>query len=230
MKMWNENEDFRKQYVEANKFSTLRRLGTLEGRRLGPDEDPPVIPTRRPMNASSLTASRPGVPTLTSIPPPVLAAPAPVSAKDSFPVLPSPQNSKRAKSKASGSSAQNENNAVSTSEAEDIKQTEKEKARLIEEQLELARKAEELARKEEELRKERAAAEKERLRLEQKAKAKEAEERKRRKAEKEKERAEFKARKEAEEREKVWYFYRFLLLYELILMIKSRLSAQQVCN
>jgi len=213
MKMWNENEDFRKQYVEANKFSTLRRLGTLEGRRLGPDEDPPVIPTRRPMNASSLTASRPDVPTLTSIPPPVLAAPAPVSAKDSFPVLPSPQNSKRAKSKASGSSAQNENNAVSTSEAEDIKQTEKEKARLIEEQLELARKAEELARKEEELRKERAAAEKERLRLEQKAKAKEAEERKRRKAEKEKERAEFKARKEAEEREKVWYFYRFLLLY-----------------
>ena len=202
MKMWNENEDFRKQYVEANKFSTLRRLGTLEGRRLGPDEDPPVIPTRRPMNASSLTASRPDVPTLTSIPPPVLAAPAPVSAKDSFPVLPSPQNSKRAKSKASGSSAQN-NNAVSTSEAEDIKQTEKEKARLIEEQLELARKAEELARKEEELRKERAAAEKERLRLEQKAKAKEAEERKRRKAEKEKERAEFKARKETEEREKV---------------------------
>ncbi|RLN33125.1 uncharacterized protein C2845_PM03G01730 [Panicum miliaceum] len=203
MKMWNENEDFRKQYVEANKFSTLRRLGTLDGRRLGPDEDPPVIPTRRPMNASPLTASNPDVPTLTSVPPPVLAAPAPVPAKeDSFPVLPSPQISKRAKSKASGSSAQNENNAVSTSEAEDIKQTEKEKARLIEEQLELARKAEELARKEEELRKERAAAEKERLRLEQKAKAKEAEERKRRKAEKEKERAEFKARKEAEEREK----------------------------
>jgi len=213
MKMWNENEDFRKQYVEANKFSTLRRLGTLDGRRLGPDENPPVIPTRRPMNASPLTASSSDMPTLTAVPPPVLAAPSPVPTKeDSFPVLPSPQISKRAKSKASGSSAQN-NNAVSTSEAEDIKQTEKEKARLIEEQLELARKAEELARKEEELRKERAAAEKERLRLEQKAKAKEAEERKRRNAEKEKERAEFKGRKEAEEREKVWYFYRFLLLY-----------------
>ncbi|KAG2644318.1 hypothetical protein PVAP13_2KG411495 [Panicum virgatum] len=203
MKMWNENEDFRKQYVEANKFSTLRRLGTLDGRRLGPNENPPVIPTRRPMNASPLTASSPDMPTLTAVPPPVLAAPSPVPTKeDSFPVLPSPQISKRAKSKASGSSSQN-NNAVSTSEAEDIKQTEKEKARLIEEQLELARKAEELARKEEELRKERAAAEKERLRLEQKAKAKEAEERKRRKAEKEKERAEFKARKETEEREKV---------------------------
>ncbi|CAN6211130.1 unnamed protein product [Urochloa humidicola] len=205
MKMWNENEDFRKQYVEANKISTLKRLGTLDGRKLGPDEDPPVIPSRRPINTFPLTASSPDVPTVTSVPAPVLAAPASASTpakEDSFPVLPSPQISKRAKSKASGSSTQNENNAVTASEAEAIKQAEKEKARLMEEEMELARKAEELARKEEELRKERAAAEKERLRLEQKAKAKEAEERKRRKAEKEKERAEFKARKEAEEREK----------------------------
>ncbi|CAL5082125.1 unnamed protein product [Urochloa decumbens] len=208
MEMWNENEDFRKQYVEANKISTLKRLATPDGRRLGPDEDPPVIPSipsRRPMNTSPLTASSPDVPTVTSVPAPVLAAPASASVpakEDSFPVLPSPQISKRAKSKASGSSTQNENNAVTALESEDIKQAEKEKARLMEEEMELARKAEELARKEEELRKERAAAEKERLRLEQKAKAKEAEERKRRKAEKEKERAEFKARKEAEEREK----------------------------
>ncbi|CAN6218193.1 unnamed protein product [Urochloa humidicola] len=204
MEMWNRDEDFRKQYVEANKISTLKRFGTLDGRRLGPDEDPPVIPSRRPMFTSPLTASSPDVPTVTSVPAPVLAAPASASIpakEDSFPVLPSPQISKRAKSKASGGSTQNENNAVTASEAEDIKQAEKEKVRL-EEELELARKAEELARKEEELRKERAAAEKERLRLEQKAKAKEAEERKRRKAEKEKERAEFKARKEAEEREK----------------------------
>lgn len=206
MKMWNEDEDFRKKYVEANKISTLRRLGTLDGRKLGPDEDPPVIPSRRPVNISPLTASSPDVPTLTSVPAPVLAAPASVPAsEDSFPVLPSPQTSKRAKSKASVGSAQNENKAVSASEAEDIKQNEKEKARLMEEELELTRKGEELARKEEELRKERAAAEKERLQLEQKVKAKEAEERKRRKAEKDKERAEFKARKEAEEREKVCY-------------------------
>jgi len=205
MEMWNTNEDFRKQYVESNKVSTLRRLGTHDGRRLGPDEDPPVIPSRRPSNIYPLSASSPEVPTLASMPAPVLAAPAAVPAKeDSFPALAAPQTSKRAKSKASGSSAQIENNSVIVSEAEDLKQTLKEKARLVEEQLELARKAEELARKEEEeLRKERDAAEKERLRLEQKAKAKEAEERKRRKAEKDKERAEFKARKEAEEREKV---------------------------
>jgi len=204
MEIWNTNEDFRKQYVESNKVSTLKRLGTHDGRRLGPDEDPPVIPSRRPSSIYPLSASSPEVPTLASTPAPVLAAPAAVPAKeDSFPVLAAPQTSKRAKSKASGSSAQIENNSVIVSEAEDLKQTLKEKARLLEEQLELARKAEELARKEEELRKERDAAEKEQLRMEQKAKAKEAEERKRRKAEKDKERAEFKARKEAEEREKV---------------------------
>jgi hypothetical protein len=204
MEMWNTNEDFRKQYVESNKVSTLKRLGTHDGRRLGPDEDPPVIPSRRPSSIYPLSASSPEVPTLASIPAPVLAAPAAAPAKeDSFPVLAAPQTSKRGKSKAYGSSAQIENNSVIVSEAEDLKQTLKEKARLLEEQLELARKAEELARKEEELREERDAAEKERLRMEQKAKAKEAEERKRRKAEKDKERAEFKARKEAEEREKV---------------------------
>lgn len=204
MEVWNENEDFRKHYAESNKASTIRRLGTYDGRKLGPDEDPPVIPSRGQHIMSPLSASSPEVPTLISIPAPVLAAPAAVPAKeDSFPVLAGPQISKRAKSNPSGSSAQIENNSVTVSEAEDLKQTGKEKAPLFEEQLEITRKAEELARKEEELRKERSEAEKERLRMEQKAKAKEAEERKRRKAEKDKERAEFKARKEAEEREKV---------------------------
>ncbi|XP_062200102.1 uncharacterized protein LOC133902505 isoform X2 [Phragmites australis] len=205
MEIWKKNEDFRKQYVEANKVSTLRRLETHDGRRLGPDEDPPVIPSRRSSNPSSSTVSRPDVPISALEAAPVLP---PVSApvkEDSLPVLPPPQISKRAKSKASDTSTQNEKTAVSVSEREVVKQTEqteKEKARLMEEELELARKAEELARREEKLREERAAAEKERLRLEQKAKAKEAEERKRRKAEKAQERAEFKARKEAEMKEK----------------------------
>jgi flagellar biosynthesis GTPase FlhF len=200
MEFWNKDKDFRKQYVEANKIITLKKFGTHDGRRLGPDEDPPVIPSRRPSNlSSSLTVSSPNVPTTTSAPVPV---PVVVSVKeDSFPVLPSPDVSKRAKSKASDTPAQNEKIAVTVSER-DIKEIEKEKARLMEEELERA-KAEELARIEEKLREERAAAEKERLRLEQKAKAKEAEERKRRKAEKAQERAEFKARKEAEMKEKV---------------------------
>ncbi|KAL6656257.1 hypothetical protein ACP70R_007083 [Stipagrostis hirtigluma subsp. patula] len=207
MEMWNKDEDFRKQYVEANKVSTLRRLGTHDGRRLGPDEEPPVIPVRRPINRSSnpsqFTYTSPDVPISTSVEAPVEPATVSVTVeKDSFPVLPSPHISKRAKSKAPGSSAQNETTTVAVPEREDVKQTEKEKARLMEEELELARKAEELAQREAELREERAAAEKERLRLEQKAKAKEAEERKKRKAEKAQERAEFKARKEAEMKEK----------------------------
>lgn len=201
MEMWNKDEDFRKQYVEANKFSTLKKFGTSDGRRLGPDEVPPVIPSRRPNNTSpSLAVSNPNVPTTTTVPDP---APVSVSVKeDSFPVLPSPDISKRAKSKASGNSILNEKSTVTVSER-DVKETEKEKARLMEEELERAKKAEELARIEQKLREEKAAAEKERLRLEQKAKAKEAEERKRRKAEKALERAEFKARKEAEMKEKV---------------------------
>jgi flagellar biosynthesis GTPase FlhF len=201
MEFWNKDKDFRKQYVEANKIITLKKFGTHDGRRLGPDEDPPVIPSRRPSNlSSSLTVSSPNVPTTTSAPVPV---PVVVSVKeDSFPVLPSPDVSKRAKSKASDTPAQNEKIAVTVSER-DIKEIEKEKARLMEEELERSKKAEELAQIEEKLRKERAADEKERLRMEQKAKAKEAEERKRRKAEKAQERAEFKARKEAEMKEKV---------------------------
>jgi hypothetical protein len=210
MEMWNKDNDFRKQYVEANKISTLKKFGTADGRRPGPDEDPPVIPSRGPNNpSSSLTVSSPNVPTTTSVPAP---APVVVSVKeDSFPVLPSLDVSKLAKSKASGTSAQNEKVTVTVSE-QDIKEAEKEKARLMKEELERAKKAKELAQIEEKLREERAAAEKERLRLEQKAKAKEAEERKRRKAEKAQERAEFKARKEAEMKEKVWFVVQFAAL------------------
>ncbi|VAI19106.1 unnamed protein product [Triticum turgidum subsp. durum] len=209
MEMWNKDDDFRRLYVEANQISTLRRLGTHDGRSLGPDEEPPVIPSnnysRRPNNPSQLTVSSPNVPITTSeaAPEKSTAVVVPVE-EDSFPVLPPTQTHKQAKPKAAGSgSTQKEITPAPAPapapEVVDVKQIEKEKARLAEE-LELAR--EELARKEEELRAQRAAAEKERLRLEQIAKAKEAEERKKKKAEKAQERAEFKARKEAEMKEK----------------------------
>ncbi|XP_044949825.1 uncharacterized protein LOC123399478 [Hordeum vulgare subsp. vulgare] len=212
MEMWNKDDDFRRLYVEANQISTLRRLGTHDGRSLGPDEEPPVIPSnnysRRPNNPSQLTVSSPNVPITTSEAAPEKSAAVVVPVEeDSFPVLPPTQIHKQAKAKAAGSSSQKEITPApapapaQAQEVVDVKQAEKEKARLKEE-LELARKAEELARKEEELREQRAAAEKERLRLEQIAKAKEAEERKKKKAEKAQERAEFKARKEAEMKEK----------------------------
>lgn len=216
MEMWNKDDDFRRLYVEANQISTLRRLGTHDGRSLGPDEEPPVIPSnnysRRPNNPSQLTVSSPNVPITTSEGAPEKSAAVVVPVEeDSFPVLPPTQTHKQAKPKAAGSgSSQKEITPAPAPAPEvvDVKQIEKEKARLAEE-LELARKAEELARKEEELRAQRAAAEKERLRLEQIAKAKEAEERKKKKAEKAQERAEFKARKEAEMKEKVC-FHNFL--------------------
>eukprot|EP00252_Welwitschia_mirabilis_P009318 TRINITY_DN2182_c0_g1_i1.p1 TRINITY_DN2182_c0_g1~~TRINITY_DN2182_c0_g1_i1.p1 ORF type:complete len:1119 (-),score=359.50 TRINITY_DN2182_c0_g1_i1:405-3761(-) len=39
---WNKDTDFRKDYVKDNERSTLKRLGTLDGRSLGPDEEPPL--------------------------------------------------------------------------------------------------------------------------------------------------------------------------------------------
>ncbi|CAM0952076.1 unnamed protein product [Alopecurus aequalis] len=206
MKMWNKDDDFRRMYVEANKISTLRRLGTHDGRSLGPDEEPPVIPksnfNRRPNNPSQLTASSPNVPITTSEAAPEKSAAVKVPVEeDSFPVLPPTQVHKQTKSKTAGTSSQKEKTTAPASQVEDVKHIEKEKARLLAEELELAKKAEELARKEEELRKQKAAADKERLVLEQKAKAKEAEERKKRQAQKAQERAEFKARKEAEMKE-----------------------------
>uniref|UniRef100_A0ACD5YGK3 Uncharacterized protein n=1 Tax=Avena sativa TaxID=4498 RepID=A0ACD5YGK3_AVESA len=207
MKMWNKDDDFRMQYIEANKISTLRRFGTPDGRSLGPEEDPPVIPrnnfTRRPNNPSQLTASSPNVPvTISEAAPEKSAAVVVPVEEDSFPVLPPTQIHKQAKPKTAGGSSQKEMTTAPASEVEDVKENEKEKARRMAEELELARKAEELARKEEELRQQRAAAEKEQLVLEQKAKAKEAEERKKRQAQKALERAEQRAIKEAEIKER----------------------------
>nr|GMD45173.1 cingulin-like isoform X2 [Ipomoea batatas] len=44
MELWNRDDEFRKEYVRCNMRSTVRRLGTLDGRSLGPNEDPPVLP------------------------------------------------------------------------------------------------------------------------------------------------------------------------------------------
>ncbi|PPD74657.1 hypothetical protein GOBAR_DD28415 [Gossypium barbadense] len=42
--LWNNNDEFRNEYVRCNGRSTLWRLRTLDGRALGPGEVPPVIP------------------------------------------------------------------------------------------------------------------------------------------------------------------------------------------
>ncbi|KAL4335688.1 hypothetical protein GQ457_07G013440 [Hibiscus cannabinus] len=44
MDLWNNNDEFRNEYMRCNARSTIWRLGTLDGRALGPNEVPPVIP------------------------------------------------------------------------------------------------------------------------------------------------------------------------------------------
>ncbi|GFQ04596.1 hypothetical protein PHJA_002603500 [Phtheirospermum japonicum] len=45
MELWNTNDEFHRDYVMSNTRSTIRRLGTLDGRSLGPGEKPPVLPS-----------------------------------------------------------------------------------------------------------------------------------------------------------------------------------------
>ncbi|KAK1306059.1 Proton pump-interactor 1 [Acorus calamus] len=42
MELWNKNDGFRNEYVKNNMPSTLRRLGTPDGRSLAPDEQPHI--------------------------------------------------------------------------------------------------------------------------------------------------------------------------------------------
>lgn len=41
--LWNVDSKFRSEYVKANERSTVKRLETLDGRSLGPDEEPPLL-------------------------------------------------------------------------------------------------------------------------------------------------------------------------------------------
>ncbi|GER39295.1 proton pump interactor 1, partial [Striga asiatica] len=45
MELWNTNDKFRQDYVKFNEKSTLRRFGTLDGRSLGPQEKPRLLPS-----------------------------------------------------------------------------------------------------------------------------------------------------------------------------------------
>lgn len=198
MELWNNNEDFRKHYIESNKNSTLRRLRTLDGRSLGPDEEPPIMQTNlnnKLSLASPLVVSKSSAPTVVSEEKAVSSA----AREDPFPALQAGKASQPVKSNKTAKSVVNEAVAVTVSERGEAEDAEAEKARKKEEQ-ERTRKEQE---REEEIRREMAAAEKERCRLEQKVKAKEAEERKKRLAQRAQARAESRSVKEAELKDKV---------------------------
>lgn len=230
MDRWNNHSEFREQYMKSNMYSTLKRLGTPDGRSLGPDESPPVLQFHRGRNSNLFSAPSSNVGSSA----PVFAS----EAKQENMTEPSAtkrvaRSNQSALLKSSAKPFVVGGGTLAVSNGETAKQEEKKK-KPKKEQEEQALKAEELTRKEEELRKEKAAKEeglrkekaakeeelrkekaakeeelrkekaaaefREKLRLEQKAKAKEAEERKRRKAEKALAKAEYRVQKEAEEK------------------------------
>ncbi|XP_065044123.1 uncharacterized protein LOC135676642 [Musa acuminata AAA Group] len=201
MELWNNDEEFRLQYVKSNMNSTLRRLNTSDGRSLGPDEDPPVIHSNQ---GKGLGLHHPQANVGVSVKPVALEAKLETSKEDSFPALPAATKNQPVKPKKPAKPMLDETKETSTARVLDREVENSEKViSVIKEEEERIKNLQESSKKEEELRKEKATAElKEQCRLEQRAKAKEAEERKKRQAEKAQARADYQAQKEAELREK----------------------------
>ncbi|KAL0545314.1 hypothetical protein IC582_015192 [Cucumis melo] len=194
MELWNTNAEFREEYIKSNMRSTVRRLKTLDGRSLGPNEEPRVLNlivkegSARDNSLSTVSTTE--------------ESEKPMSAYDSRDNKPETKvaeakNQMTKKTKPitvvglvnAPRNISRENEVEEPPRLEEIKRT---------------REEEELAAKVEELRKEEEAMKlKEQRKLEERAKAKEALERKKRNAEKAQARAVIKARKEAEEREKL---------------------------
>ncbi|XP_059459730.1 uncharacterized protein LOC132189163 [Corylus avellana] len=193
MELWNKDDEFRKEYIRCNTRSTLRRLRTLDGRSLGPDEEPPQIPyfvNDRVAKDNSLSLQSAVVQEKQNVQ---------VEAEK---VMEKPiakaveQKNEATKSKKPVKPAPLGNGLATISGRDEIKEAREEEHKLTKEEEELARKAEELRREEE------AAKLREQQLLEEKAKAKEALERKKRNAEKAQARALLKAQREAEQKEK----------------------------
>eukprot|EP01018_Ginkgo_biloba_P032158 Gb_21139 [translate_table: standard] len=193
MEMWNKNAEFRIDYMKDNERSTLKRLETLDGRSLGPDEEPPLLtnysddldPSPAPQVKPSASSTRPG--------------------KEDGSTT-ATQQSNDVESKTNGQHSPSSEVAVSKNIS--VGKSRKSQRELPDpvhkiESFETSpvsvkkEEEEDLAKKEEE-----AAKMKERRRLEEMTKAKEAEERKRRLAEKAHAKALARAQKEAERKEK----------------------------
>lgn len=199
MELWNNNDEFRKEYIRCNTRSTLRRLRTLDGRSLGPDEELPVLPNSlndvgRSFYVPAKGSSAPIVSTVEQI---KQMMPAEAEKTDDKPMVKvSNRKNQTGKNKDHMKLATGGVSAT-ISGRDEIEETKEEEHKQTKEEEELTRRAEELRKKEE------AAKLKEQRRLEEKAKAKEALERKKRNAEKAQVRAELRAQKEAEQKQRV---------------------------
>lgn len=196
MELWNKNDDFRRDYVRCNTRSTLRRLQTLDGRSLGPDEEPPVIPNVITVRASKnisvvsqSTLEQEKKPPSTES---VIIKEEPVSKV----VVQKTETSQTTKAKNPTKPSPLEKTVARWGDESDEEVKNEEPVRTKEEE-ELLLKAEKAKKEEEE------AMLKEKRRLEEIEKAKEAQQRKKRNAEKAQQRAALKAQKEAEQKEKV---------------------------
>ncbi|XP_073053255.1 uncharacterized protein [Primulina eburnea] len=198
MELWNGNNEFRSEYVRLNTRSTLRRFGTLDGRSLGPDEKPPILPSyvrerndkavSVPANADSISKSSP-----MELKPEANIE----NANSDIHSIKKETESKEKTATTRGPAKSKQVNSLATVSGMDEEKVEvQEELIKTKEELELIRKAEEIRREKTE------ANLKEQRRLEEIAKAKEARERKQRRDEKAQKREELKARKEAEQKEK----------------------------
>ncbi|KAL8224196.1 hypothetical protein R6Q57_019671 [Mikania cordata] len=205
MEEWNNNDEFRKEYISRCNMNASRRQRAWDGGPLIPDDMAPVRPDILNENVDNGSVSLPGE---------VKSLPVVLPVKENKIVsIPSTENrhtdsNNRSIEDVLGQTSQTfKTNGVAKpmALASDVVAVVTELAvdNKIEEENALTKVEIELAKKAEELRKEDIAAMlKERRRLEEKAKAIEALERKKRIAEKAQIRAELRARKEAEQKEK----------------------------
>ncbi|KZV43086.1 microtubule-associated protein futsch [Dorcoceras hygrometricum] len=191
MELWNGNGEFRSEYTGFNARSTLRRLGSLDGRSLGPDEKPPNLPIydNKERNDNVDCISRHSLEleqqmSTENVALDVQSIKMVKESKEQIVTTKGPANHQLG----SDSGYFSGKEITDVMQEEDSVKTSKE--------VELARKEEEIRRDEAEAKK------KEELRLEQLAKAKEAREKKKRHDEKMQMREEMRARKEAELKEK----------------------------
>nr|GMD03763.1 cingulin-like isoform X2 [Ipomoea batatas] len=200
MELWNRDDEFRKEYVRCNMRSTVRRLGTLDGRSLGPNEDPPVLPVYVAERSDKVISRTSKVDFVSPTLPlqqekQVMLIKDEDIARNPMVKVTGQKTERERKTGAVKSNLESADTVSSWDVSNDVKREDIQI--LTKEELELARKEEELKRLET------AARLKEQRRLEEIAKAKEALERKKRNAEKAQVRAELRAQKEAEQKEKV---------------------------
>lgn len=175
--VWNKDSKYRAEYAKSNERSTVRRLETLDGRSLGPNEKPPVISD----GDAQLTKSRDAKST------PVADTPALKVSKVSSSVVVPPGLS----------------NGVSAKETKHMPAHVKDEEAGVAGNGDVNTKSRQMDFGEERVDSEAQAAEqKEKLRQEQIAKAKEAEERKKKRSDKLESRALARAKKDAERKEK----------------------------